>query len=84
MATHSSILAWWIPWTEEPGELQSMGLQRVEYDRSDSITTTRFLCPWDFPGEDARVGCHFLLQGIFVTQGSNSNLLCLLQWQADL
>ena len=29
MATHSSILAWRIPWTGEPGELQSMGLQRV-------------------------------------------------------
>ena len=29
MATHSSILAWNIPWTEEPGGLQSMGLQRV-------------------------------------------------------
>ena len=28
MATHSSILAWEIPWTEEPGELQSMGSQR--------------------------------------------------------
>ena len=32
MATHSSILAWRIPWTEEPGKLQSMGLQRVEHD----------------------------------------------------
>ena len=32
MATHSSILAWRIPWTEEPGELQSIGLQRVEHD----------------------------------------------------
>ena len=32
MATHSSILAWRIPWTEEPGRLQSMGLQRVEHD----------------------------------------------------
>ena len=29
MATHTSILAWRIPWTEEPGELQSMGLPRV-------------------------------------------------------
>ena len=29
MATHSSILAWKIPWTEEPGRLQSLGLQRV-------------------------------------------------------
>ena len=32
MATHSSILAWGIPWTEEHGGLQSMGLQRVGYD----------------------------------------------------
>ena len=32
MATHSSILAWKIPWTEEPGWLQSMGLQRVGHD----------------------------------------------------
>ena len=32
MATHSSILAWRIPWTEEPGGLQSMGSQRVEHD----------------------------------------------------
>ena len=31
-ATHSSILAWRIPWTEEPGGLQSMGLQRVGHD----------------------------------------------------
>ena len=32
MATHSSILAWGIPWTEETGELQSMGSQRVRHD----------------------------------------------------
>ena len=32
MAIHSSILAWRIPWTEEPGRLQSMGLQRVGHD----------------------------------------------------
>ena len=32
MAPHSSILAWKIPWTEEPGRLQSMGLQRVGHD----------------------------------------------------
>ena len=32
MATHASILAWEIPWTEEPGGLQSMRSQRVEYD----------------------------------------------------
>ena len=32
MATHSSIPAWRIPWTEEPGRLQSMGLRRVGHD----------------------------------------------------
>ena len=32
LAIHSSILAWRIPWTQEPGELQSMGLQRVGRD----------------------------------------------------
>ena len=32
MATHSGILAWEIPWIEEPGGLQSMGLQRVGYN----------------------------------------------------
>ena len=32
MATHSSILLWRIPWTEEPGGLQFMGLQRIRHD----------------------------------------------------
>ena len=36
MTTHSSILAWRIPWTEEPGRPQSMGSQRVRHDWSDS------------------------------------------------
>ena len=35
MATHSSVLAWKIPWTEEPGGLQSMGSQRFRHDWSD-------------------------------------------------
>ena len=34
MATHSSILAWMIPWTEEPGGLQSLGSQRVGHNRA--------------------------------------------------
>ena len=38
MATHSSILAWRIPWMEEPGGLQSMGLQRVGYDCTTSLS----------------------------------------------
>ena len=38
------------------------------------------LCPWDSPGKNTGVGCHFLLQEIFLTQGSN---LSLLHQQAD-
>ena len=40
MATHYSILAWKIPWTEEPGGLQSMGSQRVKHDW---VTITFFI-----------------------------------------
>ena len=43
----------------------------------------RLLCPWDSPGKNTGVGCHFLLQGIFLTQGLNLWLLHLLHWQAD-
>ena len=42
--------------------------------------STRLLCPWEFPRKNTGVGCHFLLQGIFLTQGSNP---CLLHWQMD-
>ena len=38
------------------------------------LQPTRLLCPWDFPGKNTGVGCHFLLQGIFPTQGSNLHL----------
>ena len=41
----------------------------------------RLLCPWDSLGKNAEMGCHFLLQGIFPTQGSNLCLLYLLHWQ---
>ena len=43
----------------------------------------RLFCPWHFPGENTGVGCHFLLQGIFLTQESNPCLWYLLHWQAD-
>ena len=39
MATHSSILAWKIPWTEKPSVLQSMGPQRVRHDQSNLACT---------------------------------------------
>ena len=48
VATHSSILAWKIPWTEEPGGLQSIVSQRVRHDQSDlahTRTHRMFLIP---------------------------------------
>ena len=47
---------------------------------SHGLQPTRFLCPWNFPGKNTGVGHHFLLQGIFPTQGSNPGLL---HWQVD-
>ena len=44
---------------------------------------TRLFSPWDFPGKNTGVGCHFLLQEVFRIQRLNSHLLCLLHWQAD-
>ena len=63
MATHSSTLAWKIPWTEEPGRLQSMGSLRVGHDWSTSLSlftfmhwrrkwqhTPMFILAWRIPG----------------------------------
>ena len=43
--------------------------------RPCGLRPTRLLCPWDFPGKNTGVGCHSLLQRIFLTQGSNTGLL---------
>ena len=43
MATHSSVLVWWIPWTGEPGELPSMGSHRVGHDWSDLAAAAAFI-----------------------------------------
>jgi len=52
---------------------------------SDSFATPwaaghRLLCPWEFPGKNTRVGCHFLVQGIFLTQEWKLHFL---NWQVD-
>ena len=48
----------------------------LHYSKMGSGENTMvFLCPWDFPGKNTRVGCHSLLQGIFLNQGSNLGLL---------
>ena len=70
MATHSSTLPWKIPWTEEPGRLQSMGSLKVGHDRATSLSLFTFMhwrrkwqpTPVFLPGESQRwkslVGCH--------------------------
>ena len=56
--------------------LRFVGLQRVGQDCAAELNSTeRLLCPWGFPGKSTGVGCHFFLQGIFLTQGSNPGLL---------
>ena len=53
----------------------------VSYSLSPhGLWTTRLLSPWGSPGKNTGVDCHFLLQGIVPTQGSNLHLL---HWQAD-
>ena len=47
------------------------------------LQPTRFLCPWSFPGKNTGVGCHFPLQGIFLTNRLNPCLLSLLYWWVD-
>ena len=70
MATHSSTLAWKIPWTEEPGRLQSMGSLGVGHDSATSLSLFTFMhwrrkwqpTPVFLPGESqgwgSLVGCH--------------------------
>ena len=50
---------------------------------SYGLYPARLLCPWDSPGKNTGVGCHALLQGIFLIQESNPCLSCLLHWQSN-
>ena len=56
------------------GESESEVAHSCPTLRSHELLPTRFLCPWDFPGNSTGVDCHFLLQGIFPTQGSKPSL----------
>ena len=51
--------------------------------RSHGLQPARLLCPWSFLGKSTWVGCHFLLQGLFPTQGPNRSPWCRLHWQVD-
>ena len=76
MAIHSSILAWRIPWTEEPGGLQSMGLQRVGHDWSNLAHThahTHIICVCVYMGGTATTIQAFWLPDERFTSKINSN-----------
>ena len=67
MATHSSILAWRTPWTEEPGRLQSVGSKGVGHDRVTDRLPLLGRCPKHLPGCDKPKWVQILL---FVPYGS--------------
>ena len=75
------------PWTEAYQAPPSMGFVCAQscLILCDPWTpmSTKLLCPWKFPSKNTGVGWYFLLQGIFLIQGSNPHLLCLLHWQVD-
>ena len=58
------------------------GSVELNYLRPHGLQSARLLCPWDFPGKNTGGGCYFILQGTFLSQGSNPHL-CLLHWQVD-
>ena len=67
--------AWW---AAVYGVAQSRTRLKRLSSSSSRLYPARLLCPWDFSSRNIRVGCDFLLQGIFLTQGSNPQLLRLL------
>ena len=63
-------------WCHKPGAAHKLGLVCVcsvvlDLLRPHGLQAARLLCLWNFPGKNIGVGCHFLLQEIFLTQGSN-------------
>ena len=78
-----------VPWSARRSNQLILKEVKMKWSRSvvsDSLRPrglkpSRILRPWDSPGKSTRVGCHFLLQGIFLTQRSNLHLLLLLLWQ---
>ena len=76
MATHSSSLAWKIPWTEEPGRLQPMESQRIEYNWATSLSFS-FLLTWVVASTSECLSTEFYL-GIKSSRHMNMETLCVL------
>ena len=68
-------------WVTTIDGIWSIGIPQLSpFSLPETHFPIRLLCPWAIPGKNTGVVCHFLLQGIFLTQGLNP---CLLRWQAD-
>ena len=92
MAPHSSTLAWKIPWTEEPGRLQSMRSLRVGHDRVTSLSLFTFMhwrrkwqptpvfLPWESQGWGSLVGCRLWGRTESDTTEVTYSLICIV-WQ---
>ena len=89
MAAHPSILAWRIPWTEEPGGPQSMWSQRVGHDWATHLSTApilKYLPPelWEI---NFYLKNYFILEYVLtcacMPRRVTAHLLCLLHWQVD-
>ena len=86
-ATHSSVLAWRIPWTEEPGGLQSMGLQRVGHDWATSNLHQPSVLPLGhLPGERGHHECMWdpRLHSLVWTDGDRRQEEASRPWRGDL
>ena len=86
MASHSSILAWKIPWTEQPGRLYSMGSQRVRHDQATSLSFFSFsyfilVCfPWSlFPNPFSLLVTHYNIIHVLSVYAS-PEILCVTQY----
>ena len=80
------LLLTWLPENPPCGHQQACMLSRLSRVRLCATPWTlqpiRLLCPWDSPGKNTGMGCHALLQGIFLTQGLNPRLYvsCVGRW----
>ena len=90
-------LTQWEPWLRADSRIECFTYLNISRERLHACAlslclcltlcdprtvATRLLCPWDSPGKNIGEGCYFLLQGIFLTQGSNPRLLRLPHWPA--
>ena len=75
------VSSWWMHLLQKWNESEVLVTQSCLTLQSHGLWPTRLLCPWKSAGKNIGVNCHALLQGIFLTQGSNPHLFCLLCWQ---